>query len=122
MYYIMAGWLTYRFVLLSYCSPPNPSLMGLNIDGGSEIKLRLRRQNNEWAFFPYEQILDTMLHELCHNEVGPHNADFYKLLEEIRKVNGLSASLNHLSLTPACPIQKGKVRLTFGKNSDMGSK
>ncbi|KAI4387099.1 hypothetical protein MLD38_004957 [Melastoma candidum] len=75
----------WRVKLLSEFCPPNPSLMGLNIDGGSEVKLRLRRQNGEWAFFPYEQILDTMLHELCHNEVGPHNADFYKLLDEIRK-------------------------------------
>lgn len=68
------------------CSPPNPSLLGLNIGGGAEIKLRLRRQNNEWDFFPYNQILDTMLHELCHNEHGPHNSDFYNLWDEIRKV------------------------------------
>ena len=61
--------------------------MGLNIGGGAEIKLRLRRPEREWDFFPYEQILDTMLHELCHNEHGPHNADFYKLLDEIRLVS-----------------------------------
>lgn len=70
-------------VLSEFC-PSNPSLMGLNIGGGAEIKLRLRRPEREWDFFPYEQILDTMLHELCHNEHGPHNADFYKLLDEIR--------------------------------------
>ncbi|KAK9726793.1 hypothetical protein RND81_05G237300 [Saponaria officinalis] len=58
--------------------------MGLNIGGGAEIKLRLRRQERQWDFFSYEQILDTMLHELCHNEHGPHNADFYKLLDELR--------------------------------------
>lgn len=84
----------YLLFVLWYCSPPNPSLMGLNIGGGAEIKLRLRRQNNEWAFFPYQQILDTMLHELCHNEVGPHNADFYKLLDEIRKVKDLQECLS----------------------------
>lgn len=66
-------------------NPPNPSLLGLNIGGGAEVKLRLRRPNNEWDFFPYKQILDTMLHELCHNEHGPHNADFYNLLDELRK-------------------------------------
>lgn len=75
---------------ISTCSPPNPALLGLNINGGAEVKLRLRRQNNEWDFFPYEQILDTMLHELCHNQYGPHNADFYNLLDEIRKVKSLS--------------------------------
>ncbi|KAH0687755.1 hypothetical protein KY290_019356 [Solanum tuberosum] len=71
-------------VLSEFC-PANPSLLGLNIGGGAEVKIRLRRPNNEWDFYPYAQILDTMLHELCHNEYGPHNADFYNLLDEIRK-------------------------------------
>ncbi|KAL2474404.1 zinc ion binding [Abeliophyllum distichum] len=75
----------WRVKILSEFCPPNPSLLGLNIGGGSEVKLRLRRPNNEWDFFPYEQVLDTMLHELCHNQHGPHNADFYNLLDEIRK-------------------------------------
>ncbi|XP_061373117.1 DNA-dependent metalloprotease WSS1-like [Gastrolobium bilobum] len=71
-------------VLSEFC-PANPSLLGLNIGPGAEVKLRLRKPNREWDFFPYEQILDTMLHELCHNENGPHNAQFYNLLDEIRK-------------------------------------
>ncbi|CAI9782307.1 unnamed protein product [Fraxinus pennsylvanica] len=75
----------WRVKILSEFCPPNPSLLGLNIGGGAEVRLRLRRPNNEWDFFPYEQILDTMLHELCHIEHGPHNADFYNLLDEIRK-------------------------------------
>ncbi|KAL8458103.1 hypothetical protein ACS0TY_035003 [Phlomoides rotata] len=66
-------------------SPSNPSLLGLNIGGGAEVKLRLRRPNNEWDFSPYNQILDMMLHELCHNEYGPHNADSFNLLDELRK-------------------------------------
>lgn len=75
----------WKVKVLSEFSPANPSLLGLNIGGGSEVRLRLRRPNNELDFFPYHQILDTMLHELCHNEYGPHNADFYNLLDEIRK-------------------------------------
>ncbi|WVZ01148.1 hypothetical protein V8G54_027217 [Vigna mungo] len=71
-------------VLSEFC-PANPSLLGLNIGPGAEIKIRLRRPNCDWDFFPYEQILDTMLHELCHNEHGPHNAQFYNLLDEIRR-------------------------------------
>lgn len=49
------------------------------------VKLRLRRPNRDWDFFPHDQILDTMLHELCHNVHGPHNASFYKLWDELRK-------------------------------------
>lgn len=63
---------------------------GLNINGGggrtSEIKIRLRPHNSEGSFFPYEHLLGTMLHELVHNVQGPHNATFYKLLDEITEV------------------------------------
>ncbi|KAK6796096.1 hypothetical protein RDI58_009551 [Solanum bulbocastanum] len=45
-------------VLSEFC-PANPSLLGLNIGGGAEVKIRLRRPNNEWDFYPYAQILDT---------------------------------------------------------------
>ena len=37
------------------------------------------------------QVLGTMLHELCHNEHGPHSAAFYKLLDEITAVRSASA-------------------------------
>lgn len=86
-------WLVSLLINNLICSPGNPSLMGLNIGGGSEVKLRLRRSNNELDFFPYTQILDTMLHELCHNEYGPHNTQFYNLLDEIRKVVAFLAIL-----------------------------
>lgn len=68
------------------CSPNNPSLLGLNVGGGVHVKLRLRRPNRDWDFIPFDQVLDTMLHELCHNAHGPHNANFYKLWDELRKV------------------------------------
>ncbi|XP_021720302.1 nuclear pore complex protein Nup153-like [Chenopodium quinoa] len=75
----------WKVEVLSEFSSSNPSHMGLNIGGGAEIKLRLRRPERKWDFFSDEQVLDTMLHELCHNEHGPHNADFYKLFDELRQ-------------------------------------
>ncbi|KAH8494130.1 hypothetical protein H0E87_020767, partial [Populus deltoides] len=66
-------------------SPNNRSLLGLNVGGGVHVKLRLRRPNRDLDFFPFHQVLDTMLHELCHNVHGPHNANFYKLWDELRK-------------------------------------
>ena len=75
---------------------------GLNINGGegrtSEIKIRLRPHNSESSFFPYEHLLGTMLHELVHNVQGPHNAVFYKLLDEITEVFATSVIL---ARTPA---------------------
>ncbi|KAF6145058.1 hypothetical protein GIB67_013409 [Kingdonia uniflora] len=75
----------WRVKLLSEFCPNNPSLLGLNVGGGVQVKLRLRKPNRDWDFYPYDQVLDTMLHELCHNAHSPHNASFYKLWDEIRK-------------------------------------
>ncbi|GJW21877.1 vacuolar cation/proton exchanger 3-like protein isoform X1 [Tanacetum coccineum] len=68
------------------CDTANGKSTSFHVSLFAEVKPRLQRQNNEWDFFPFEQILDTMLHELCHNQFGPHNADFYSLLDEIRKI------------------------------------
>lgn len=75
----------WRVKLLSEMNPTNPALLGLNVGAGIHVKLRLRRPNRESDFYPFDQVLDTMLHELCHNAHGPHNASFYKLWDELRK-------------------------------------
>ena len=43
------------------------------------IKVRRRGGGVESA----EHVLNVLLHELCHNEFGPHSASFYKLLDDI---------------------------------------
>ncbi|KAJ4881951.1 zinc ion binding [Raphanus sativus] len=75
----------WRVKLLSEFCPTNPRLLGVNVNRGVQVKLRLRRVNNDGDFISYHQVLDTMLHELCHNAHGPHNASFYKLWDELRK-------------------------------------
>ncbi|CAN7130887.1 uncharacterized protein LOC103832579 isoform X1 [Brassica rapa] len=75
----------WRVKLLSEFCPTNPRLLGVNVNRGVQVKLRLRRVNNDGDFLSYHEILDTMLHELCHNAHGPHNASFYKLWDELRK-------------------------------------
>lgn len=75
----------WRVKLLSEFYPQNPALLGLNIGSGQEIKIRLRKPGRESEFLPYEELVGTMLHELTHNEHGPHDAKFYKLLDEITK-------------------------------------
>jgi hypothetical protein len=73
--------------------PRNPTLLGLNVNRGVEVKLRLRRAGRDHDFIPYNEVLDTMLHELCHNERGPHDAQFYKLWDDLRKVRALPYGL-----------------------------
>lgn len=75
----------WRVKLLSEFCPKNPALLGLNVNHGVHVKLRLRRPNRDSEFYPFHQILDTMLHELCHNAHGPHNAVFYNLWDHLRK-------------------------------------
>lgn len=75
----------WRVKILSEFCPGNPALLGLNVGRGIHIKLRLRRVNRDEEFIPFHEVLDTMLHELCHNVHGPHNSSFYKLWDEIRK-------------------------------------
>ncbi|KAM7252134.1 hypothetical protein ACFE04_024017 [Oxalis oulophora] len=74
----------WRVKVLSEMCPKRRGLLGLNVGAGINVKLTLRRPNNDSVFFPYHELLDTMLHELCHNAHGPHNAQFYKLWDELR--------------------------------------
>eukprot|EP01134_Creolimax_fragrantissima_P007296 CFRG7296T1 len=75
---------SWKVVLLSEFFPKSPNLLGLNVNRGQEIRIRLRPANDPERFYPYEHLLDTMLHELVHNVHGPHDVKFYKLLEVIR--------------------------------------
>ncbi|XP_062115177.1 DNA-dependent metalloprotease WSS1-like [Humulus lupulus] len=76
----------WRVKLLFEVCPKNLSLLGLNVGGGLQEKIRLRRPNRDWDFFPFDQTLDTTFHELCYNTHGPHNANFYKLWDELRMI------------------------------------
>ncbi|GFH54370.1 hypothetical protein CTEN210_10846 [Chaetoceros tenuissimus] len=64
------------------CMPDN--VLGYNLGNGrtNRIHLRLRKPKSH-EFLPYEDIAGTMCHELSHCEIGPHNASFYKLMDEI---------------------------------------
>lgn len=75
----------WRVKVLSEMCPKRRQLLGLNVGAGVEVKLRLRRPDRELEFLPFDQVLDTMLHELCHNAHGPHNTSFYQLWDQLRK-------------------------------------
>ncbi|CAN6989588.1 unnamed protein product [Brassica oleracea var. botrytis] len=60
----------WRVKLLSEFCPTNPRLLGVNVNRGVHVKLRLRRVNHDADFLSYHQVLDTMLHELCHNAMA----------------------------------------------------
>lgn len=73
----------YRVHKLCEFLPKTQNLLGLNVNHGQRISLRLRYHHNPQEFLPFESVLGTMLHELCHNTYGPHNQQFFSLLDEL---------------------------------------
>ncbi|KAI5776520.1 Zn-finger in Ran binding protein and others domain-containing protein [Geopyxis carbonaria] len=63
--------------------PAQTNLLGININGGQKILLRLRPHYDAGRFLPEAAVVHTMLHELTHNVHGPHDERFYKLLGEL---------------------------------------
>ncbi|KAK0656634.1 putative zinc metallopeptidase [Cercophora newfieldiana] len=64
--------------------PDQHNLLGLNVNRGQRILLRLRYPGDRNQFLPIEQVTDTMLHELSHIVHGPHDANFHDLWNQLR--------------------------------------
>ncbi|PWN33573.1 WLM-domain-containing protein [Meira miltonrushii] len=77
---IKHGW---RLPLLVEMYPKQDNLLGLNVNRGKKIALRLRRPYNDLDFIDEESITETMLHELAHNLRGPHDEIFFQHLETL---------------------------------------
>ena len=75
------GW---KVQVLAEFLPPEQNLLGLNINRGYKICIRLRYHHNPDLFLPLEQVVDTMLHELSHNVWGDHDSNFHRLWDELR--------------------------------------
>ena len=58
-------------------------LLGYNQNAGAQIHIRLRTEDLS-GFLPYPALVDTLLHELTHNEIGPHNEDFWHLFVQLK--------------------------------------
>jgi DNA-dependent metalloprotease WSS1 len=74
----------WRVGTLAEFYPAESNLLGMNHNGGQMIQLRLRYPGDKTQFVPFEQVVDTMLHELSHIVVGPHNQEFHALWDKLR--------------------------------------
>ncbi|EXJ88339.1 hypothetical protein A1O1_05269 [Capronia coronata CBS 617.96] len=74
----------WRVGTLTEFYPSEANLLGLNVNRGQEICLRLRYPGDERQFLPLENVVDTMLHELAHIVHGPHDQAFNALWDKLR--------------------------------------
>lgn len=75
---------------LSEMHPEQANLLGLNVNKGEKIMLRLRQPFDRTQFLPFEKVVDTMLHELAHIVHGPHDQKFHALWDQLRdELDGL---------------------------------
>ena len=72
-----------------HCWPQQECLLtfvvGVNWNHGQKICLRLRYPGDRNQFLPFEDTLDTMLHELSHIVHGPHDEKFQALWDQLRE-------------------------------------
>jgi hypothetical protein len=87
----------WRVPVLKEFYPKNGGLLGLNVNGGQSIMIRLREARDQFTFLPWHSLLGTLVHELTHNEIGAHSAEFYKMMEtvydEVEASSGSTGSL-----------------------------
>ncbi|KIW83572.1 hypothetical protein Z517_02817 [Fonsecaea pedrosoi CBS 271.37] len=74
----------WRVGMLCEFLPEDHFLLGLNVNRGEKIYLRLRYPGDDTQFLPFENVVDTMLHELCHIVHGPHDQAFHALWDKLR--------------------------------------
>lgn len=73
----------WKIKVLTEFFPANESLLGLNVNKGHTVKVRLREGSNESTFFNLDHILGTLIHEITHISISPHSAEFYRLMETL---------------------------------------
>jgi uncharacterized membrane protein YgcG len=78
-------------------------LLGYNTNGGTRIDIKLRTDDLK-GFRPYPDLVATLLHELSHNWVGPHNLLFWTNYAQMR-AEYLHA---HLVASSSMILVKGK--------------
>lgn len=75
------GW---RVGQLAEFYPDQKNLLGLNVNSTHKILVRLRYPGDVNQFLPFEEVTDTLLHELAHIVHGPHDAKFHALWDQLR--------------------------------------
>ncbi|KPA84669.1 hypothetical protein ABB37_01180 [Leptomonas pyrrhocoris] len=76
------GW---RVGVLKEFYPRGASLLGLNVNAGSEVCVRFRVPGKRNEFLPFHEVLCTALHELTHCVHSRHDRAFWNLYYDLVK-------------------------------------
>ncbi|KAF9048273.1 WLM-domain-containing protein [Hymenopellis radicata] len=71
-------------VLTELAPHEHPQLLGLNVNAGQQIKLRLRTDRYD-GFRSYREVRRVLCHELTHNVWGDHDNNFKTLNSQLNK-------------------------------------
>ncbi|KAI0057413.1 WLM-domain-containing protein [Artomyces pyxidatus] len=75
----------FRVGVLTELAPhEHPNLLGLNVNAGEAIKLRLRTNDYD-GFRPYSEVRRVLCHELSHNVWGDHDNNFKELNSKLNR-------------------------------------
>ncbi|ODQ80626.1 hypothetical protein BABINDRAFT_160879 [Babjeviella inositovora NRRL Y-12698] len=134
----------FKVGLLCEMFPKNPGLLGLNMNRGQKVCIRLRYATNELSFLPLGDLIGTMLHELTHNLYGPHDNKFYNFLDGLKtefhdiQIRGSLQTTGYLSegatplggrslmaredrLAKVCQTKLVAEKRRLGSNSELGA-
>lgn len=101
-------------------------LLGWNRNFGERIALRLRTDDFK-SFRKYDSIINTLIHELAHNVVGPHNDQFWALFNDLKKAyDSIHASRRGAKATgsrvaPERSVTKAELDEILGANTTSGA-
>ena len=68
---------SWKVGLLAEFFPQNQNLLGININWGQTIKVRMRPHFDNTKFLEFDDIMGTMLHELAHIIHGRNEKIFF---------------------------------------------
>ncbi|EEH59649.1 uncharacterized protein MICPUCDRAFT_38373 [Micromonas pusilla CCMP1545] len=73
----------WRVATLLEMKPEQRDRVGDNYNRGERVRIKLRNPASDTGWYDLGHVVLVMLHELVHNDIGPHNRAFFKLLDEI---------------------------------------
>ncbi|GET91465.1 hypothetical protein, conserved [Leishmania tarentolae] len=114
------GW---RIGLIKEFYPRGATLLGLNVNAGSEVCIRFRVPGKKNEFLPFHEVLCTALHEFTHCVHSRHDRSFWNLYYDlVKECEALEITMiqQGMQLYPEIPATPMSSRGTASRQSFSG--